>query len=262
MYMASISSSSPRSLVETVLREKFEGNPPFRGDKRFAVVKSDDDRPRALVNDALLDGRAVAYEVAVTCDELKEPDRFVYQYSHELAHFWFTPIEHPFLEVCAVAISLSVLSLCAEEWKQTGSSHVQKRYSQGFENYRRRVEQGAAEQFRGLGVEEYMSRGSAAALSSTVRDEHIAAGAALAKQVLDKQSSWLPLISLHSFVCQDDTGLELLDFDLWEQSLDPTCESHRVFANDVIRLFSSTFGVMKQVRPSFLEKLCCRCLKA
>jgi hypothetical protein len=174
-------------------------------------VPSTNDRPRALVTDELLSGAATTYEVALTCSE-DEPNRFVFQYAHELAHFYLTPIEHPLFEVLAVAISFFALEECSRRWAAAGQNTRERSYAPKFQQYHDTVVAEAASRVgHGLDVLQVMPRDCASAKSIVVDDRHILLGALLCERVLTSFRDWRPLLTLHR--CATDEGY--VDFDIW-----------------------------------------------
>lgn len=192
------------------MRERFACLP-FRGEKPFEIVLHDGHhhhhRPRALVSQELFSQAAPTYQIAITCQQ-EEYNRFVFQYAHELAHFYLTPYCHAFLEVCAVAVSLSALRLCGEEWVAIGRHPGS--YAAKFQSYRARVEAGG--------------------------DGEIANGALLAANVLDVFPCWKPLTSLAQCLVDESR----VDFAKWVALNDD--QADRDFANKVVQLFASEFG--------------------
>ncbi|KAH9252060.1 hypothetical protein BASA81_010042 [Batrachochytrium salamandrivorans] len=204
-----------KSTTESIVRKRFACLP-FRGEKPFEIILSPVNhhhRPRALVSQELFSQEhspALTYQIAITCQQ-EEYNRFVFQYSHELAHFYLTPYCHAFLEVCAVAVSLSSLRLCGEEWIAIGRHPGS--YAAKFQSYRARVEAGAG------------------------NDREIANGALLATNVLDVFPCWRPLTSLAQCLVDESR----VDFTKW-LALNNNDQADWDFVNKVVHLFASEFG--------------------
>jgi hypothetical protein len=251
-----------KNLVEELIKQRFNRQFAYQGDLPFIVIPSDDDRPRAIVTEELLRGEAKCYLVALTCTETLEGNRFAYQYSHELSHFWFHPVEHPFLEICAVAVSLQILSDCSTEWVLRGLAPGT--YSAKFTHYRNLVENQAFQQLN-LNKNDvpsaFASRNSPLTHSVIVGNEHICAGAIFADNILGKFKTWTPLTKLHRCVTYpDDENVHLyrVDFELW-QKLCSSKEEHD-FVTEVALMFDSLFSMKEQSSwRSYLQRYICCC---
>lgn len=239
---------SVKALVEDIVRHKFGGGSPFRGEKAFVIVASDGATPRALVTDELIEGRAVVYTVALTCVNENEANRFAYQYSHELAHFYMTPEEHPVLEICAVAISVFTLGECSRRWEREkwGS------YGLKFAQYRDDIERRALANL-GIFDKQYLQRSSLRrdsplTRSTLVNDYHIAAAILLIDK-LEKYDSWEALTDLHRFLCTAEGGEFFVDFDLWLDA--PTTNPTQ---KDLKRDFANLFGDIFDINQTHNSK--------
>lgn len=203
-----------KSVVEFVLAERFNCLP-FRGSKPFEIVLPNaytnlaHQSPQALVSHDLFYSSTTitTYQIAITCKE-EEYNRFVFQYAHEVAHYYTTPFCHPFLEVCCVAVSLSTLTLCDLEWKRLGT--LPSSYCGKFQAYRDRVE-----------------------LNPT--SEEIGNGSKLAHHVLDLYENWKPLTSIAQCLCDDHMHV---DFKRWIRMNTDFTE----FTSVVVSLFEYEFG--------------------
>ena len=242
---------SIKDLAELIVSRRFGGHAPFKGFKPFVVVQSQTDTPRALVSDSLLQDRAEQYEVALTCTNQNEANRFVFQYTHELAHFYLTPLEHPFLEIIAVAISFCLLTDCANEWRRNNWGT----YSSKFEDYKRTVVENAKQSLQlqsyfGLVVpiELVLQRDSEAAKSCDVDSSHMLAGVVLADAIMQNESTWTSLLSIHKhliFSTEESHGTygSYVNFGAWmrEEALNNNEELE--FRKQIVRMFGPIFGI-------------------
>ncbi len=119
-----------------IFENKFGNSSPVLGRKPILIVQATDGVPRAVIND--LPRR---YTVALTCLEgtgaRGRIPQILFQASHELLHVFVDPrIDHPVVEIAAIAVSLVCLKIFAQ--RLAGSPHALK-----FASYLKSVKRGA-----------------------------------------------------------------------------------------------------------------------
>lgn len=228
-----------KSDLESVCRQAFGNRPPFLGvDKPIHIVASLDQRPRTIVNPADLYDPSHPYLVAISC-EAHERDRFVYQYSHELFHLWSTPVEHPFLEVCAVAVSLHCLTRFQYyEYRQRVVSDALGQLELDFPQQLWEADFDESELFHTV----------------TVGPATILLAQALEERVLSRFDDWSPFCTLAGFIGFEN-GKGLVLFDEWRESA--TNPSTERFVEEIQALFAHTYG--SHLEPSNRVTHSCSC---
>lgn len=253
-----------KELVEQILSTSFSPCKPFRGDLPFEIVLSEGSTPRAIVTDELWNGQATKYQIALTCLSENEANRFVYQYAHEVCHFYLTPVEHPVLEVIAVAVSLFVLRECGRKWRANRWGD----YSTRFDNYVEQVRKNCYSTFNLDPLKanqslRWMKKGSNEINSTLVNDHHLVIAFQVTAILERFPNSWECLTTLHRCLIDDEDGNHYVDFRLWRT----TYHSDKL-ATEIAGLLTPLFDINPTGRVSATSSIlsllrkpleCCRC---